>query len=91
MHPFCPGLAIFLVDYNFSKDEALISFPYEFLPVSEVGAIVDATDRLGRSIAKGRIVKVLEREHFDHTLVVSMAVPKEFAQEIRGMALAKGG
>jgi len=88
--PLCPGLAIFLVDYNFSKDEALISFPYEFLPIPKVGTTVDATDRLGRSVTKGRIVRVLEREQFDHTLVVSIAVPKKFTQEVRGMALPRG-
>jgi Fe-S-cluster-containing hydrogenase component 2 len=88
--PLCPGLAIFLVDYTLSRDEALISFPYEFLPVPEVGAIVDATDRQGKSITRGRIVKVLEREQFNSTLVVSIAVPKKFAQEVRGIALPKG-
>jgi len=88
--PICPGLAIFLVDYDFSKGEALVSFPYEFLPVPQVGTVVDATDRLGRSVTKGRIVKVLEGERYDHTLVVSVAVPKEFAQKVRGIALPKG-
>ena len=89
--PLCPGLAIFLVDYNFSKDEALVSFPYEFLPIPKVGTTVNATDRLVMSVAKGRIVNVLEREIFDHTLVVSVAVPKEFAQIVRGIALPRGG
>ena len=88
--PFCPGLAIFLVDSTFSRDEASISFPYEFLPVPKVGEVVDATDRLGLPIVKGRIVKVLERKSFDRTLVVTIAIPKRFAQLVRGIVLPKG-
>lgn len=83
----CPGLAIFVIDYTYSEDEALVSFPYEFLPLPEVGSLVHPTNRLGRPITKGRIVKVLVREQFDHTVVVSMTVPKKFAQKVRGMTL----
>ena len=89
--PFCPGLAIFVVDYNFSENEALISFPYEFLPLPKNGSMVVATDRLGRVVTKGRAVKVLERKRFDYTVVVSIAVPKKFVHEVRGIAIPKGG
>jgi Fe-S-cluster-containing hydrogenase component 2 len=88
--PFCPGLAIFLVNYNYSREEALISFPHEFQPLPEVGASVEATDRLGQSITKGRVVKVTERENYDCTVVVSIAVPKKFAQVVRGIKLPIG-
>lgn len=87
----CPGLAIFVVDYTFSEDDALIYFPYEYLPLPEVGSIVGATDRAGTAVTKGKIVKVLERKSFDHTLVVSISVPKKFINEVRGIAMPKGG
>jgi Fe-S-cluster-containing hydrogenase component 2 len=89
--PFCPGLAIFLVDYNYSRGEALISFPHEFQPLPEVGASVEATDRRGRSVTKGRVVRVMEKANYDGTVVVSIAVPKKFAQLVRGIKLLRGG
>ena len=87
---YCPGLAIFVVDYTFSEDNVLISFPYEYLPLPEVGSIVDATDRMCKVITKGKIVKVLERKSFDHTAVISIAVPKNFIYEVRGITISKG-
>jgi len=88
--PSCPGLAIFLVDYNFSKDEALISFPYEFLPTPKVGEEVHATDRLGHAVTMGRVVKIMEKGDFAGTGVVSIAVPKEWVRQVRGIKLARG-
>ena len=82
----CPGLAIFVVDYTFSEDEALISFPYEFLPLPKVASILDATDRSGNVVTKGRIVKILENENFDKTKVISIAVPKRFINKVRGIS-----
>jgi len=87
----CPGLAIFVVDYTFSEDNALISFPYEYLPLPKVGSIVNATDRAGRVVTKGKVVKVLKRKSFDHTVVVSISVPKKFINEVRGIAMPTEG
>ena len=88
---YCPGLAIFLVDYNHSETHALISFAYEFLPLPKAGDIVDATDRSGRMVAKGKVIRVLEKKDFDHTAVISIAVPKEYVHDVRGIAIPKGG
>lgn len=85
--PFCPGQAIFLLDYHYSAGEALVSFPYEFLPLPKSKSLVEATDRYGRVLGKGRVVKVVKRKAFDGTVVVSIAVPKKLAQQIRGMRL----
>jgi Fe-S-cluster-containing hydrogenase component 2 len=87
----CPGLAIFLVDYNHSETHALISFAYEFLPLPKVGDIVDATDRSGRVVTKGKVIRVLEKKDFDHTAVISIAVLKEYVHDVRGIAFLKGG
>lgn len=81
----CPGLAIFVVDYTFSQDEALISLPYEFLPLPNVGSIVDAADRYGRVVTKGRVVKVVDGKKFDHTAIVSIAIPKKYINEVRSI------
>ena len=89
--PFCPGQAIFLVDHTYSQEEALIAFPYELQPLPHVGAVVEATDRLGRGVTEGRVVTVLVREGFDGTVVLSIVVPKEFAQQVRGIKRWRGG
>lgn len=89
--PLCPGQAIFLVNYSYSKEKALISFPYEFIPLPEVDSMVQAINRLGQVITKGRVVTVLDRESFDQTVVISITVPKQFAQQVRGIKLLREG
>jgi len=79
----CPGLAIFVVDQTYSDTEAVVQIPYEFLPVPEVGEEVLALDRSGQVITKGRVVKVKETKKMNLTKVVSLAVPKELAIEVR--------
>jgi len=85
--PSCPGMAIFVVNKNFSKEEASVSIPYEFLPLPEVGQEVKALDRYGREVTKGRVVQVLAEESFDHTSVITIAIPKGFFQQVRGIAI----
>lgn len=87
--PLCPGLAIFGVLYDFSAKEALLLLPYECLPRPKIGSIVNATDRCGRSIAKVRVINVLERRDADHTAVISIAVPKKSVGDIRGIAMQR--
>ena len=88
--PFCPGLAIFLVDTTFSKTEALVKFPYEYLPLPKVNSLVDAVDREGNIVTEARIIKVDSSDKYDCTVVVSIAIPKRFAQKVRGIALNRG-
>jgi len=88
--PPCPGLAIFLVDTTFSKDKTLLEFPYEYLPLPKVGSEADAVDREGNIVTEARILKVKNPKKYDHTPVVSIAIPKEFTQEVRGIARKQG-
>lgn len=86
----CPGLAIFLVDPDYSEKEALVSFPYEYLPVPNVGSEVDVVNRLGTVVGKGRVLEVRHAKKFDATRLVTVAVPKQLAQEVRGIVKPKG-
>jgi len=81
----CPGLAIFLVHLHYSDEEALVTFPYEFLPRPKGGDTVEAVNRAGEVVCQGRVVKVRSARAFDQTLVVTIAVPKAFAHEVRGI------
>jgi Fe-S-cluster-containing hydrogenase component 2 len=81
----CPGLAIFMMDLAYSEKEATVSFPYEFLPLPKVGEDVNALDRSGKVITRGKVVEVKNLPSQDHTAVVKVVVPKEFGWDVRGI------
>jgi Fe-S-cluster-containing hydrogenase component 2 len=87
--PFCPGLAIFQIDTTFSESEVLISFPYEFIPLPKVGSTIEATDRLGKTITNGRVIKVTLNSEFDKTAIITISVPKKFYNVVRGIKILK--
>lgn len=84
----CPGQAVFVVDLTFGPDEATVSFPYEFLPLPEVGAQVQGTDRKGNAVVPARVLKVEIPPRYDRTAVVTISVPTQYAHVVRGMARA---
>jgi ferredoxin len=81
----CPGQAIFLEDLTYAGKEALVAFPYEFLPLPTKGSRVEAVDRTGEVVAPARVVRVLNPRKYDRTPVVYVAVPKDHAHEVRCM------
>ena len=83
----CPGLAIFMMDLIYSENEATVSIPYEFLPLPRVGEKVEAVDRSGTVITTGRVIDVKNLPSQDRTAVVTIAVPKEFGWDVRGLQL----
>jgi thioredoxin reductase/Fe-S-cluster-containing hydrogenase component 2 len=87
--PACPGLAIFLVDYSYSDHEALVTIPYEFLPLPEVGEKVSALDRNGKEVGTARIISVKSSINFNKTAVVTFAVEKDKCTQARSIKLAR--
>lgn len=83
----CPGLAIFVVDLNYSRKEATVTLPYEMLPRPETGQRVTALDRSGRPICPARVVRVLESPGLDRCAVVTIALPKRFWNRARGIRI----
>lgn len=81
----CPGLAIFLVDKSYSDTEAKVSFPFEYEPLPKEGDEVKALSRGGEYVCQGRVVKVMTPAKNDHTPVITLAVPKEYADTVRTM------
>lgn len=79
----CPGLAIFVVDVNYSNTEALIKLPYELLPIPQKGQVVSGLDRAGQKVADVKVIKVLKNKN--KTNVVSILVPKDLAMVIRNI------
>ena len=78
----CPGLAIFVVKVVDNK--ALITLPYEFLPIPKVGENVTALDKEGKPRGKAKIIKVNRSEK---TTVVTIEVDKDLAMEVRNIKL----
>ncbi len=75
----CPGLAIRVVDMTWSKSEALVRLPYEFLPHLAVGHEVELLGRDGRVLGSGRVVEFWDRPALDRTQIVAVAVNPEWA------------
>lgn len=78
----CPGLAIRIVDMNWSKDKSLIQIPYEFSPLPAEGEVGLALDRRGQPLGEGKVEKILDRDTFDRTPLLSLSVDKEHALEV---------
>lgn len=81
----CPGLAITIIDKNYSDEEATIDFPFEYLPLPAQGDIVQASGRDGSVICPGRILRVTKLPAYAGTAVIRMAVAKEHIDEVRSM------
>ncbi len=81
----CPGLAIFVVNKTYTKDTATVSFPYEYEPVPKEGEEKTAVNRKGEAVCSGKIVKVADPVSFDHTPVVTIEIPREYADEVRSI------
>jgi len=79
----CPGLAIFVIDENYSDEKSLIQLPHEMLPLPQKGEDVYALDRDGSIIGKAKVVKVLKVK--DKTNIISLEVPKSTAMKVRSI------
>ena len=79
----CPGLAIFVVDFDYSREEAVVMLPYEFVPLPEKGEKVDLLDREGEKCGEGTILRV--RPHKNKTTVLSVVVPRTLAMQVRNV------
>jgi len=83
--PICPGLAIFVVDL--SKEKAVITLPYEFLPVPKMGDTVKALDRKGETVSEVTVIRVNKNENKTNT--VTIEVNKELGMIVRNIKVIK--
>lgn len=81
----CPGLAITIVNMAYSRTEATVDFPYEYIPLPAVGSVVDAVGRDGAAVCKGTVLSVKTPPSFSNTAVISIKIPKEYADTVRSM------
>ena len=76
---------------NFSKDQAAISFPYEFFSLPKVGEEVSAVNREGKFVTMARVIKVQNIIKNDRTPIVTIVVPKKWGNEIRSILIHREG
>ena len=83
----CPGLAIMVVDTQYSADEALMKIPYEFIPLPEKGEVVNGLDRDGKYVCDVTVKDILDSKVLDKTPIVSFAVHKKYLKIVRNISI----
>ncbi|MGB9643039.1 MAG: NADH-quinone oxidoreductase subunit I [Candidatus Ratteibacteria bacterium] len=81
--PVCPGLAIFVLNYNFDKKNASLTIPYEFLPIPDKSEKIKCIDRNGKRVCNGRIVRVIPPEKNSGTSIITFSFPKKYFNVVR--------
>jgi len=76
----CPGLAIFVIKITGKK--ALVTLPYEFIPIPKEGECVQALDRTGVVRGKALVKKIVKR---GKTMVITIEVDSKLAMDIRNI------
>ena len=79
----CSGQAIFLVDEDCGDGTATVTLPYEFFPLPQEGDKGYGLSRNGERICEATVVSVKSVKAFDHTNLLTMRVPKEYAMTAR--------
>lgn len=84
----CPGLAITLVDCRQNREMPIVSIPLEFGEERiKPGDDIIAKDTVGNPLGIFKVLKVLGNIKTDHTYIVQIAVPQEFASKIAGIQI----
>lgn len=79
----CPGLAIYVKNYNFSPQEASITFPYEYWPLPEKDQEVTLVNEMGKRICQGKVIRVTDIERNKHTPLITVSYPPEFFELVK--------
>ncbi len=85
----CPGLAVFILNLNYSEKEASLTIAHEFVPLPEKGELVRCLDREGKELCQGKIIRVVPPEKNERTCLVSFVFPKEFYREARNIKVKR--
>lgn len=79
----CSGQAIFLVDDAYDETSAIVTMPYEFLPLPEVGTMGKGCNRSGEIVCDAEVVRVRTSPAFDKTALLTIKVPKDMSMKAR--------
>ncbi|MGM0608344.1 MAG: 4Fe-4S ferredoxin [Candidatus Muiribacteriota bacterium] len=79
----CPGLAIFMINPNYTEKSGAVILPYEFMPLPEEENKVFLLNRKGKEVGEGKVLKVKVNKAFENTPLITVEVPKELVNEVR--------
>lgn len=79
----CPGLAVFVLDANYSQDQALLKIPYEFASIPQSGEKVILLDRGGQEVGIGEVQRVQNIKAQAKTAIISLLIPKKLMHQVR--------
>lgn len=79
----CPGLAIFMIEKNYSESQSTLSLPYELLPVPKKADRVKALNRGGEYVTDAEVLQVVQVRKYDKTAVVTIAIDKKYVDVVR--------
>lgn len=83
---FCPGLAITLVDFRKDPENPVVTVPWEFGPESLApDGEVWVVDQKGKVLGTAKVTGMSQVPGADHTLLVRLKVPKEWAARAAGI------
>ncbi|WP_313346050.1 4Fe-4S binding protein [Sedimentibacter sp.] len=85
----CPGIAVHLINLNYAPDKALITFPYEYLPLPEVNEYVTLVDRMGKGVCDGKVEKVTSIKSYDLTKLIAVSFDKKYYEDVISMKRIK--
>lgn len=83
----CPGMAIYLLDRSSRDGGARLTLPYEMKEEIKAGDEVWALDEDGSPLGKEKVVKTAKMNKRDHSLLVTVDVPEEWALKVRGVRI----
>lgn len=79
----CSGQAIFILDEDYEEGFATVTLPYEFYPLPKEGDMGLGLSRDGKYECDAEVVSVKENKVFDHTNLLTIKIPKEYATKVR--------
>ncbi len=81
----CPGLAIFVIKY-IDENKALVTMPYEMLPIPKKEDIVEGLNRKGEKIDDVKVKQVIRK---GKTSVVTVETDQKNAMDVRNIRVKK--
>lgn len=81
----CPGLAISMIQHDYAPGKAVVVFPFEYLPLPEIGQRVGVVNWEGKKIGMGQVLKILQPLKDDPTKLIQVIVSQEIAKDVRGI------
>lgn len=86
----CPGLAITVINAAYTDSSASLDFPYEYLPLPEVGTEVMAVDRAGQIVGPALVRAVYQDPEVSGTHVIRIEAAKTIIEQARAIRIPAG-